>query len=98
MVGSNRINYPGEVATPTADMFVAKILFNSVVSTPGTNFMTMDISNFYLMTPLKFPEYICIKLSNIPEKIIVKYDLQKKQLMMDLFTLKTTRACMYYPK
>ena len=29
--GGNRVNYPGEVATPTADMLVAKILFNSVI-------------------------------------------------------------------
>jgi hypothetical protein len=49
----DRINYPGEVATPTADMLVAKILFNSVISTRGARFMTLDISNFYLMTPLK---------------------------------------------
>ena len=35
MVGVDRINCPGEVATPTTDMFVAKLLFNSVVSTPG---------------------------------------------------------------
>ena len=34
-VGGDRINYPGEVATPTADMLVAKILFNSVISTKG---------------------------------------------------------------
>jgi hypothetical protein len=32
-VGGNKINYPGEVATPTAKMLVAKLLFNSVVST-----------------------------------------------------------------
>jgi hypothetical protein len=33
--GSNRINYPGKVATPTADMLVAKTLLNSVISTRG---------------------------------------------------------------
>ena len=52
-VGGDRINYPGAVATPTADMLVAKLQFNSVISTKGARFMTMDISNFYLMTPLK---------------------------------------------
>ena len=51
-VGGDRINYPGAVATPTAEMLVAKILFNGVISTKDTRFMTMDISNFYLMTPL----------------------------------------------
>jgi hypothetical protein len=28
------------------------MLFNSIISTRGARFMTMDISNFYLMTPL----------------------------------------------
>ena len=55
-VGGNIIDYPGEVATPTADMLVSKILFNSVISTKWARFMTIDISNFYLMTPLKLPE------------------------------------------
>jgi len=75
VVGGNKINYPGKVATPTAEMLVAKLLFNSVISTQGARFMTMDIANFYLMTPLKRPEYVKIKLSDIPEKIIVKYKL-----------------------
>ena len=57
-VGGDRINYPGEIATPTADMLAANLLFNSVVSTRDAKFMTMDISNFYIMTPLKRPEYI----------------------------------------
>jgi hypothetical protein len=34
-VGGDRINYPGAVATPTADMLIAKLLFNSVISTKG---------------------------------------------------------------
>jgi hypothetical protein len=53
VAGGNKVNYPGEVATPTADMLVAKILFNSVVSTKDAKFMTMDISNFYLCSPMK---------------------------------------------
>lgn len=75
VVGGDRINYPGEVATPTADMLAAKILFNSVISTANARFMTMDISNFYLNTPLKRPEYIRMKLSDIPEEIITEYKL-----------------------
>ena len=77
VVGGNKINYPGEVATPTAEMLVAKLLFSSVISTPGARFMTMDISNFYLMTPLKRPEYVKLKLSDIPEEIIVEYKLRE---------------------
>ena len=71
MVGVNRINYPDKVATPTAEMLVAKLLFNSVISTHGARFTTMDIANFYLMTPLKCPEYVKIKFIDILEEIIL---------------------------
>jgi len=54
-IGGNHINYPGKVATPTAYLLVAKILFNSTISTPGAKFMMMDISNFYLNLPLPQP-------------------------------------------
>jgi hypothetical protein len=70
VVGGDRINYPCEVATPTADMIAAKILFNSVISTADAHFMTMDISNFYLNTPLKHPEFIRMHINDIPEEII----------------------------
>eukprot|EP00975_Prorocentrum_lima_P039813 8365533-Prorocentrum_lima.AAC.1 len=58
-------------------MLVAKMLFNSVISTKGARFMTMDISNFYLMTPLTRPEYIRISLKDIPEEIIIEYKLRE---------------------
>ena len=78
VVGGNRTNYDGPVATPTADMMVAKLLFNSVVSTKGAKFMTIDISNFYLMTPLPRPEYIRISINDMPEEIIKEYGLKSK--------------------
>ena len=78
VVGGDQINYLGKVATPTADILVAKLLFNSVISTRNSNFMTMDISNFYLVTPLKRPEYIRISIKDIPDKIINEYKLGYK--------------------
>jgi hypothetical protein len=51
-------------------MIAAKILFNSVISTADAHFMTMDISNFYLNTPLKHPEFIRMHINDIPEEII----------------------------
>jgi hypothetical protein len=77
-VGGDRINYPGKVATPTAEMLVAKMLFNSVISTRGAQFMTINISNYYLMTPLHRPEFIHMKLSDILDKIIDEYQLRNK--------------------
>ncbi len=39
--------------------------------------MTMDISNFYLMTPRHHPEFIRIKLTDIPNKVIKEYKLRE---------------------
>jgi hypothetical protein len=75
VVGGDYINYPGDVTTPTADMLATKILFNSVISNAGAWFMTMDISNFYLNTPLECPEFIRMRLSDVPDKIIQEYKL-----------------------
>ena len=76
-VGGDRVNYPGAVATPTVDMLVAKLLFNSVISTKGARFMTIDIYDFYLMTPLKQPKFIRISIIDIPEEIIIEYKLRE---------------------
>ena len=51
-VGGDQISYPGEVATPTAEILIAKMLLKRVISAAGSKFMTMDISNFYPVTPL----------------------------------------------
>ena len=70
VVGGNRINYPGDVGTPTADMLLAKILFNSVISTNNARFMAGDIKKIHLKTPLKRKEYIKLKLGDIPQEVI----------------------------
>jgi hypothetical protein len=54
------------------------MLINSVISTKDAQFMTMDISNFYLMTPLHCAEFIQIKLSDIPDEVVNKYKLRDK--------------------
>ena len=59
-------------------MLLAKLIFNSVVSTKGAKFMTMDISNFYLMTPLNRPEYIIISIRDAPDEIVREYNLKEK--------------------
>ena len=76
-VGGNLINYPGDCGTPTADLLTVKLLLNSVISTKGAKFMTMDISNFYLMTPLKRKEYLKMKLDDFPEDVIAHYNLKE---------------------
>ena len=57
MMGGNYINYLNDIDMPTANLVLIKIFLNSIISTSGAKFANVDISNFYLMTPLKRPEY-----------------------------------------
>ena len=75
-MGGDRINYPGDVGTPTADMTLVKIFFNSVISTKGAKCVMLDIKDFYLNTPMARYEYMRLKLTDIPEEIIVEYKLR----------------------
>jgi hypothetical protein len=75
-VGGDRITYPGDCGTLTADMLTVKLLFNSIVSTIGAKFMTIDIKDFYLMTPMERREYFRIKLELFPEDVIDEYNLR----------------------
>ncbi len=97
-VGGDRINYPGKVATPTADKLAAKILFNSVISTRGVRFMMIDISNFYLMTPLKRPECIRVKINDLPEEIINEYKLHKKVNKAGMVYIEVTKGMYGLPQ
>ena len=50
-VGGDKVEYPFDVSTKTADLTMAKLLFNSVLSTPNARFMTADLKDFYLVRP-----------------------------------------------
>ncbi len=75
--GCNRINYPEDVGTPNADMTLVKILLNSVISTKEAKCVMLDLKDFYLNTPMKRYEYMCLKISDIPKEIIQEYKLHK---------------------
>jgi hypothetical protein len=61
-MGGNLVNYPGDCGTPTADLITVKLLLNSIISTPHSMFMTLDLKDFYLMTPMKRYEYFHMKI------------------------------------
>ena len=78
-VGGDKINYPYEVATTptTADLLTVKFLLNSILSTPGAKFCSIDIKNFYLCTPLKRYEYVRMNIRDFPDDVIERYKLNK---------------------
>jgi hypothetical protein len=54
------------------------LLLNSVISTPGARFITFDLKDFYLGTPMMRKEYMRIPLASIPQTIVDQYALLAK--------------------
>ena len=78
-VGGDRVYYDGDVSTKTADLTTVKTVINSVISTPNGKFVTADLKDFYLETPMdkKDYAYMRIPVSVIPDSIMLEYDLAK---------------------
>ena len=77
-VGGNRLTCPWDCSTPTVDMLTVKLLLNSIVSTPNAKFMSIDIKDFYLNTPIPRSEYMGLNLSNLTDDVICHYKLAAK--------------------
>jgi hypothetical protein len=75
VAGDDRVHYPGDVGTPTADLLTGKLLLNIIISTPNAKFMTMDIKDFYLNTPMVRYEYMQLRIADMPEDVIAHYKL-----------------------
>jgi hypothetical protein len=74
-IGGNRICFPEDVGTNTASLELFKLLLNSVLSRKGARFSTIDLKNVYLDTPMPDPEYVRIKITDIPAEFIEEYKL-----------------------
>ena len=76
-IGGNTIAYAGDCGTKTGSIEVVKGIFNSVCSRPGAKFLSADITNYYLGTPLDCPEYARIRIEDIPQEFIDEYNLMQ---------------------
>ena len=74
-VEGDLVEYPGHVSTPTVDVSTVKCHLNSVISTPMARYMTVDLKDFYLNTPLDCFEYMRIPIMAIPPDIMAQYNL-----------------------
>ena len=66
-VGGDLIVCLYDVSTPTSDLPTIKILWNSVLSSPGAKFFTVGIANFYLGTPMDRSEFMRLPIKIIPQ-------------------------------
>jgi hypothetical protein len=78
VAGGDRVHFPGDAGTPTADLLTVKLLINSIISTDGAKFMTMDIKDFYLNTPMARYEYMRLRIADMPDDVIEHYNLRDK--------------------
>ncbi len=77
-MGGNLVNYPNNCGTPTTDLLTIKLMLNSFISTPNPKFMTINIKDFYLMTPMESYEHFRMKLELFPQDIINEYGHRDK--------------------
>eukprot|EP01034_Spumella_vulgaris_P028005 gene28005-34797_t len=75
-IGGDKVDYTGDVTALTAEMPTIKLLLNAAVS-EGAEWMTADIKDFYLGTPLPRKEYMCITRRHLPADIIAEYQLEQ---------------------
>ena len=73
----SQICYPRDVGTPTSSLDLVKPIINSVLSRRNTRFVSFDLKNVYLQTPLEPSEYVPIKFLDIPQEFIEGYKLSK---------------------
>ena len=75
-------------------MLTLKLLLNSIVSTPNAKYISIDIKDFYLNTPIPRYEYMKLKLSDLPDNVILQYNLMGK-LGKDEYIYTEIRRGMY---
>jgi hypothetical protein len=74
VVGGNLITYKGNTHMHTADLTTSKLLWNSVLSTDGAQYMCINIKNFYLMAALDYYKCMKIPVALFPEWIKKQYN------------------------
>ena len=78
MVGGNRIVCLFDVSTSTVEMMTVNMHLNSIISTKGAQYFTINLKDFYLNTPMERPEYMQMKLKDLSQEFINVYNLTKR--------------------
>ena len=74
-VGGDRLDCPDDTSSPAASLLETKLLLNSTVSDAhlGARFMTMDLKDFFLATPMARSEYMRIHSKYFPPETRALY-------------------------
>ena len=75
VIGGDRLVCLFDMSTPTCYLPTIKTMWNSILSTLGAKFFTLNLENFYRGTPMARAQYIGPPIKTIPQEIIYKYNL-----------------------
>ena len=70
-IGGDRLDYNDDAGSPAVNLLETKILLNSIISDAdkGAQFMSADIKDHFLATPMDHPEFIQVNYKYIPNDI-----------------------------
>ena len=76
-IGGDILPYYDDAGAPATSLLETKLLPNSVISDAnlGAKFMSADIKDFFLTSPMKDPEYMRIHYRYFPSEIRQQYNL-----------------------
>ena len=75
-VGGNRIDYPGNIATPVTELVTVNFNLNITISYVNIIYVTVDIKYYYHVTPMNYFEYMRIQVKHIPQNIVDQYNFR----------------------
>ena len=78
-VGGDRLTCLDDTGSPAANLLETKLLLNSTISDAkrGARFMSCDIVNYFLASPMKRKEYMRVSIRHISQDIIERYNINK---------------------
>ena len=78
VVGGDKLEYEFDAGSPAANLLETKLILNSVISDHkkhNSRFMTCDIKDFFLASPMAEPEYMRLPVQYFPDFIKEKYNI-----------------------
>ena len=80
VAGGDILMYDEDTGAPAASLIETKLLINSVISDSdqGAQFLSCDLKDFFLATPMEKAEYMKVQYKYFPSDIRHKYNLQSK--------------------
>ena len=72
VAGGEKIDYLDDSGSSAASLIETKFLFNSTIydAKRGSKFMSYDLKDFFLYSPMKQPDYMLINMKHYPPDIL----------------------------